>query len=245
MIPCLLIPIYNHKDTIRDVVARLERYRLACLIVDDGSDADTRRTLAGVARDFPWVRVERLPSNRGRGAALRHGYRQAAAAGFTHAVQLDADGQHDPADVAAFLAAAHRTPGALILGAPRFDRSAPRVRRYGRLLSCAWVWVETLSREVADPLCGFRCVPLGPAVTLLARAPLGDHMEFDPEIVVRLSWAGVPIVNVPTLVRYYPEGLSHFHPVRDTARISWAHTRLVCGMVRRMPLLAWRWRHAP
>ena len=244
MNPCLLIPIYNHKDTIRDVVLELSRFELPCVVVDDGSDAETAARLDRIAREFPWVRIERLPSNRGRGAALRHGYRVAARCGFTHAVQLDADGQHDPADVPAFLAAARRMPDSLILGAPRFDETAPRSRRYGRLLSCFWVWVETLSFAIADPLCGFRCIPLEPAVRLLARTPLGDRMDFDPELVVRLVWMGVPVASVPTRVRYYRNGLSHFQPLRDNARISWAHTRLVCGMVGRLPVLLWRHQRA-
>ncbi len=244
MNPCLLIPIYNHRDTIREVVVQLAPLALPCFVVDDGSDTETREVLERIAGEFPWVRIGRLPSNRGRGAALRHGYRLAAQHGFTHAVQLDADGQHDPGDVPAFLAAARRRPGALILGAPRFDRTAPPSRRYGRLLSCFWVWVETLSFDVADPLCGFRCIPLEPAVRLLARTPLGEHMDFDPEIVVRLMWAGVPVATVPTRVRYFPNGLSHFHLLRDNARISWAHTRLVCGMLARLPVLLWRRRCA-
>jgi glycosyltransferase involved in cell wall biosynthesis len=244
MTPCLLIPIYNHKHTIRHVVAQLDGYGLDGFIVDDGSDAETRAVLEAIAHEFHWVRIERLPDNRGRGAALRHGYRVAAALGFTHAVQLDADGQHDPADVPSFLAAARRMPEALVLGAPRFDHTAPRSRRYGRLLSCASVWVETLSLQVEDPLCGFRCIPLAPAVELLDRTPLGDRMEFDPELVVRMVWAGQPIVNVPTPVRYYPQGLSHFRPLGDNARISWAHTRLVCGMFARLVLSSWRYRHA-
>lgn len=244
MKPCLLIPIYNHRATIRQVVATLDACALPCLVVDDGSDAGTRAVLDGLAREFPRVFVERLPRNRGRGAALRHGYLAAAAAGFTHVLQLDADGQHDAADAPAFLAAARRQPDALVLGAPHFDETAPRSRRYGRRLSVVSVWVETLSLAVADPLCGFRCVPLAPTVALLARTPLGDRMEFDPELVVRLVWAGVPVVNVPTRVRYYRDGISHFHPLLDNARISWAHTRLVFGMMRRLPALAWRYRLA-
>jgi len=243
MTPCLLIPIYNHGETIRSVIAELAAFGIVCFVVDDGSDAATRSRLDGVAAEFPWIRIERLPENRGRGAALRHGYRAAAAHGFTHAIQLDADGQHDPADVPAFLDAARRTPHALVLGAPQFDGSAPLARRYGRLVSCAWVWVETLSFRIADPLCGFRAIPLAPTVQLLARAPLGDRMEFDPELVVRLVWDGVPVVNVPTFVRYYRDGRSHFHPLRDNARITWAHTRLVLGMLARLPRWAWSFRH--
>jgi hypothetical protein len=150
-------------------------------------------------------------------------------------IQLDADGQHDPADVPLFLDAARARPEALVLGVPRFEGPMPLARRYGRLLSCFWVWVETLSLAIRDPLCGFRCLPLAPTVALLGRSPLGDRMDFDPELVVRLGWAGVPIVNVPVRVRYFSDGLSHFQPLRDNALISWAHTRLVFGMLWRLP----------
>jgi glycosyltransferase involved in cell wall biosynthesis len=243
--PCLLIPIYDHGGTIGGVLRSLAYLDLPCLVVDDGSHAETRDALARLARELPWVEVERLPANGGRGVALRHGYETAARRGFSHAVQLDADGQHDAADVPRFLAAARRCPGALVLGAPIFDHTAPRSRLYGRRLSCFWAWVETLSFAIRDPLCGFRCIPLDPTVGLLRRARLGDRMEFDPELVVRLHWEGVPVVSVPTRVRYLPDGLSHFHPVRDNLRISWLHTRLVVGMMRRAPALLRRAAGAP
>ena len=106
MNPCLLIPIYNHTDTIADVLAALAYLALPCLVIDDGSNEMTRAVLDSTVRELPWVTVSRLPENRGRGAALRHGYRSAWAQGFSHAVQLDADGQHDAADVPKFLDAA-------------------------------------------------------------------------------------------------------------------------------------------
>lgn len=237
MKPCLLVPIYNHGDTIGALLRALASVNLPCVVVDDGSDPETQRTLASLTRELPWVEVERLPANRGRGAALRHGYEAAARRGFSHVVQLDADGQHDPADVVIFLEAARREPDALVLGEPIFDHTAPKTRLYGRWLSRLWVWAETLSFAIRDPLCGFRGVPLGPTVSLLRRVRLGDHMEFDPEVAVRLVWDGVPVVNVPTRVRYFRDGLSHFQPIRDNLRISWLHARLFLGMWRRLPRL--------
>lgn len=239
MNPCLLVPIYNHADTIHGVLGALAYLGLPCLVIDDGSDEVTRRALDRAAIEFPWVSVERLPENRGRGAALRRGYQRAWARGYSHVVQLDADGQHDANDVPTFLAIARQRPDALVLGAPIFDASAPRARLVGRRISRFWVHVETLSLAIRDPLCGFRCLPLGPTIELLSRRPLGDRMEFDPEIAVRLAWDGVPVVNVPTHVTYFAGGLSHFQPLSDNARISWAHTRLVVGMLCRLPG-AWR-----
>ena len=234
MNPCLLIPIYNHGDTIGDVLGALAPLGLPCVVVDDGSDAANREALEGAARQWARVRVERLPENRGRGAALRHGYRLAWTLGYTHVVQLDADGQHDARDVPRFLAVAGQRPDALVLGLPLFDATAPRARLIGRRISRFWVHVETRSRLIADPLCGFRCFPLARAVDLISRVRLGDRMEFDPEIAVRWAWQGWPIVNLPTRVRYVRGGRSHFHPLHDNVRISWAHTRLVFGMLGRL-----------
>ena len=243
MNPCVLIPIYNHGGTIFGVLGSLADLNLPCLVVDDGSDGTTRGTLERAAREFPWVTMERLPENRGRGAALRHGYGSAWARGYSHVVQLDADGQHDAADVPRFLAVARQRPDALVLGAPTFDASAPRSRLIGRRLSRFWVHVETLSFAIDDPLCGFRCFPLRPTVDLLSRVRCGDHMEFDPEIVVRWMWEGWPVVNLPTRVRYFRDGLSHFRPLDDNVRITWAHTRLVFGMLGRLVRRARAGRH--
>jgi glycosyltransferase involved in cell wall biosynthesis len=225
--PCLLVPIYNHKDTIGAVLDSLAYLELPCLVVDDGSDETTQEVLRGERARRPWVELSRLPVNRGRGAALRHGYCRAAERGFSHVVQLDADGQHDPADVPKFLEAARRQPEALVLGRPIFGTDSPAVRRQGRRLSQAFVWAVTGSYAIEDPLCGFRCFPLRRTVPLLDAVRLGDRMEFDPEIVVRLAWAGVPIVNVPTRVRYFRGGLSNFRMVRDNALIVRAYARLV------------------
>ncbi len=237
MNPCLLIPIYNHKDTIPDVLKSLAYLSLPCLVVDDGSDAETRTVLDQMAQELPWVEIQHLPVNMGRGAALRHGYKTAAQRGFSHAVQLDADGQHDPADVGKFLEAARREPKALVLGEPVFDETAPKSRLYGRHLSQLIVWMETLSFSIHDPLCGFRCVPLEPAVSLIRRNGLGDRMEFDPVIAVRLAWEGIPVVNVSTRVRYFRDGLSHFHLIWDNVRLVRAYITLFFGMLLRLPVL--------
>jgi glycosyltransferase involved in cell wall biosynthesis len=234
MNPCLLVPIYNHGDAIAGVLRPLASLRLPALVVDDGSDEATRRVLDELDRELPWVEIKRLPENRGRGAALRCGYQWAVERQFSHVVQLDADGQHDPADVPRFLEAARSRPDAMVLGTPIFDESAPASRVYGRQISRAIVWAETLSRAVDDPLCGFRCLPLEPTVRLIRRVRLGNRMEFDPELVVRLVWEGVPVVNLTTRVRYFPDGLSHFDFVRDNARIAWTYLRLAAHLLPRL-----------
>lgn len=230
MKPTLLIPIYQHKDEISGVIADLEGMDLPCLIVDDGSDADTRAVLATLEKRYPWVAVHRREQNGGRGAALKTGYRLALERGFSHALQLDADGQHDAAAVPEFLRAMERDPDALVLGAPQFDATAPRSRLYGRQLSRAMVWLATRSYDVTDPLCGFRGIPLAPTVALLEREATGDHMDFDPQLVIALHRAGVPVRNVPTRVVYRSGGLSHFDTVRDNVRIARVYTFALLGI---------------
>ncbi|HEY5658406.1 MAG TPA: glycosyltransferase family 2 protein [Myxococcota bacterium] len=224
---CLLIPIYEHKDEIGGVVRALDALQLPCLVIDDGSGPETRRVLSDLARAHPWLSVHTRERNGGRGAALKTGYRLAARHGFSHVVQLDADGQHDAADVPRFLDEIARDPAALVLGAPLFDDSAPRSRLYGRQLSRAMVWLATLSFDVVDPLCGFRAIPLAPAVALLDRVRTGDHMEFDPELLILLHRGGVPVRTLTTRVVYNPGGLSHFDTWRDNLRLSRVYARLL------------------
>ena len=237
MNPCLLIPIYDHASTIRRVVESLATAELPLLIVDDGSGTDTRKALDRIASDFEWVELRRHAVNQGKGAALVTGYRAAVERGFSHAIQLDADAQHESADVRRFLAVAAANPDALVLGQPIFDDRVPKSRLYGRKLSIGLVWVATLSRDVRDPLCGFRCVPLTPVLRLMDQVSMGQRMDFEPELAVRLVWMGVPVLNVATHVSYFPGGVSHFDVVWDDLRLAWLYTRLTVGMLVRAPQL--------
>jgi predicted LPLAT superfamily acyltransferase len=245
---CLLIPIYDHGSTIRRVVESLAPLGLPCLVVDDGSGEQTRAEIDRVAEDHPWIRVHRRAVNGGKGAAVQTGYRVAAGLGYTHVIQLDADAQHDAADVPEFLAALRRNPDALVCGDPAFDESIPPIRLYGRQLSRGLVWLSTLSLEIRDPLCGYRAVPLATALSVMDRGRVGRQMDFDPDMAVRMFWAGAPIDNVRTRVIYPEGGISHFRMIRDNARMLWLYLRLVAGMVPRSPKLllraARRWRGA-
>ena len=216
------------------MVESLERFGLPCLIVDDGSHQSTRRELEGIVSRHEWVDVVRHETNRGRGAALRTLYRSAAGRGYTHVVQLDADGQHESNDVPLFINAARQNPAALILGAPVFDDSAPFHRLYGRKLSQAIVWLETLSFAVQDPLCGFRCIPVGPALQVLEGVRAGDRMDFDPELIIRMVRSGSPVVNIPTQVIYPAHGVSHFRMFSDNAKIALAYLRLAISPLGQM-----------
>jgi len=239
---CLLIPVYDHPHTIRALVQDLARFDLPCILVDDGSHAETAKVLDELAAQYGFVHLERRARNGGRGAAMQTGYRCARGLGFSHALQLDADGQHSPNDVPAMIEAAHKHPSHMILGAPIFDASAPASRLFGRQISRFWVWLETLGFAIDDPLCGLRLLPLEPACRVLDRG-CGQQMAFDTELIVRMYWEGVAVVNVPARVRYFEDGISHFRPVRDNLHLSWLHARLVAQLPLHAPwLLARRMR---
>ncbi len=238
--PCVLIPIFNHWRTIRATVERLSVHALPIFIVDDGSDAATQRVLAELVAENASIRLFRLPQNSGKGAAVMRGMREAQAAGFSHALQIDADGQHDARDVPKFLAHGETNPHALVCGKPIFDESIPRSRLYGRYLTHFWVCVETLNPTIIDSMCGFRLYPLAATCNLIGRVTIPTRMNFDTEIFVRLTWQGLKSVNIETRVVYPEGGLSHFDMLRDNLRISLMHTGLCCGMLLRLPLLLWR-----
>lgn len=238
--PCVLIPCYNHGAMMASVLARLAPFDLPCLVVDDGSDETTRRTLEALAADRPQMTLLRLAENSGKGAAVMLGLKACADRGFTHAVQVDADGQHAIEDIPKLLALAGRHPDALISGQPVYDDSIPRSRLYGRWITHVWVWIETLSLQLKDSMCGFRVYPIAPVLRLAATTPLGRRMDFDTEVMVRLYWQGNTSYFLPTRVTYPPDGVSHFDALKDNVRISLMHTRLFLGMLPRIPSLLMR-----
>ncbi|HEX3378546.1 MAG TPA: glycosyltransferase [Paraburkholderia sp.] len=236
--PCIVIPIYNHKDAIGATVAHLAVHGLPIFVVDDGSDAPTQQVLAALAQQYSQqMTLLRLPENGGKGAAVMAGLRAARAAGYTHALQIDADGQHDATDVPRFIDAARAEPGAVILGRPVYDDSVPKARLYGRYLTHVWVWIETLSLTIRDSMCGFRLYPLVLACELIDSVQLPTRMDFDIEILVRLYWRRAAFRSIPTRVTYAADGVSHFDVLWDNVRISRSHTRLVFGMLWRLPML--------
>ncbi|TWI13314.1 glycosyltransferase family 2 protein [Aerolutibacter ruishenii] len=240
--PLVVIPVYDHEHAIGAMVDGVRAGGQDCLLVDDGSRESCATVLRELARR-EGVHLLRLDRNQGKGGAMIAGFHEAARLGATHVLQIDADGQHDPGDIPRFLAAAAAEPAAIINGAPVYDASVPRGRLYGRYLTHVWVWINTLSLAIRDSMCGFRVYPLAPVLALVRTASIGRRMDFDPEIIVRLCWEGVPVRNVPTPVRYPSDGVSHFDVWGDNVRISRMHARLFFGMLRRLPwLLARKWR---
>jgi glycosyltransferase involved in cell wall biosynthesis len=188
------------------------------------------------------ITLIRHPVNRGKGSAVLTGVRYAVQAGYTHALQIDADGQHQVADIPRFLEQAATHPQALIVGCAKYGATVPLGRFCARYLNHVWVWINTLSLQIKDSMCGFRVYPLAPVIALDQRQKLGERMNFDTEVLVRLYWDGLEMINVPTPVSYPSDGVSHFRLVLDNLLITRMHTILFFGMLLRLPMLiARRW----
>lgn len=243
--PCVLIPVYNHEHAVGAVVQAVLATGLPCILVDDGSTAACAQVLDRLAAASTQITLVRHEVNRGKGGAVITGIRHAAQVGYTHALQIDADGQHCTADIPCFIEQAAARPDALIVGYPQYDESVPAARLYGRYLTHVWVWINTLSLQIKDSMCGFRVYPVGPVLSLTQRHRLGARMDFDIEVLVRLFWDGVGVVNVGTRVGYPTDGVSHFRIGLDNILISRMHATLFFGMLIRAPkLLARKWSKA-
>ncbi len=235
----VLIPSYNTGVKLVETVrAARDHWNPVWVVIDGSTDASAKR-LAALAAGDPGLQIHTLPRNAGKGAAVLHGVRAARAAGFTHVLTMDADGQH-PADlIPDFMAASLAQPGAMILGKPVFDASAPMIRVRGRRISNFFADVETRWAGIGDSLFGFRVYPAAALERVMGKTIWMRRFDFDAEAAVRLVWAGVPPVNRNAPVKYFrPDegGVSHFHYLRDNVLLTWMHTRLMLGALFRLPL---------
>jgi len=236
----ILIPVYDHEEAIGYTLEQVLQHDCPVLLVDDGSSDSCRHRLLALSNEnAARVSLLRLEVNGGKGAAVKAGLRALMAQGFSHAIQLDADGQHEISDLPRFLEASRADPDSLVSGVPQYE-NVPLLRYYFRYLTHVWVWINTLSFEIRDTMCGFRVYPLAAVTAMLAEEPCGDRMEFDPEVMVRWSWRGGRVVNLPIRVHYPIDGVSHFNVWKDNLLISWMHTRLFFGMLYRLPAILWR-----
>ena len=223
-----------------NTVIALKKYPFPIIIVDDGSQTSTKEVLKNIANDFEQVQLIQHSENGGKGAAMQTALAAAIENNMTHALQIDADGQHDLHDLQAFILEAQQHPEALISGQPVYDDTISKGRFYGRYITHFWVAIETLSFKVIDSMCGYRVYPLAEYQKLISTAHLGKRMDFDIEVMVKLIWQGVEVRFVNTKVHYPEFGLSHFHAFKDNVLISKMHTRLFFGMLWRLPKLLLR-----
>jgi glycosyltransferase involved in cell wall biosynthesis len=237
----VLIPSYNTGPKLLETVRDARTVWDPVWVVLDGSTDDAAVAVADLALADHGLRVLRLDRNQGKGAAVLHGLDAAAREGFTHALIMDADGQHPAACIAAFMTESRNAPDAMILGQPVFDACAPRLRVRGRRISNGWANLETLWSGIGDSLCGFRVYPIAPLRAVMRSTSWMRRFDFDPEAAVRLCWHGVRPINLPAPIRYFrPEegGVSHFDYLRDNTLLTWMHIRLMVGFLLRLgPLL--------
>lgn len=237
----VVIPSYNTGPKLIETVRTALEFWSPVWVVVDGSTDGSERALAPLEHErADELRVIRLAENAGKGSAVLAGARAARAAGFTHVLTMDADGQHPGASIPEFMQRSQENPSALVLGLPQFDASAPALRVRGRRISNFWANLETLWFGIGDSLFGFRVYPIADLLAVMERNRWMRRFDFDPEAAVRLTWRGLQPVNLPAPVTYLrPEegGVSHFRYLRDNVLLTWMHIRLMIGFLVRLPLL--------
>jgi glycosyltransferase involved in cell wall biosynthesis len=239
----ILIPSYNTGLKVIDTVREARRYWQPVWVVIDGSTDGSGDALQALAAEDPALRVLVLPHNQGKGAAVLHGLREAAMAGYSHVLTMDADGQHPAERIPEFMAVSRAHPRAVIFGLPVFDASAPAIRLHGRKLSNGLANLQTLWRGIGDSLCGFRVYPIAPLRDIMERHRWMRRFDFDPEAAVRLCWRGLSPIKLAAPVKYFSAaegGVSHFNYLRDNTLLTWMNLRLLLEFVVRLPLLLGR-----
>lgn len=231
-----IVPVYRHEAASRHVVEELARHGLHVFLVDDGNTLEGHQILKQIANDIPHTTLITHKVNGGKGKAVCSGLKYAYKAGFTHALQVDADGQHDLGAVPFFIEKSREHPKDLICAYPKYDASVPKAREQGRKITNFWVTLETLSTRIPDSMCGFRMYPLK-SVWPVAKKIRNYRMGFDIEILVKLSWKNVYMRFFPLKVNYPEDGISNFRMFHDNVAISLTHAKLFCGMLFRLPLI--------
>lgn len=238
MLICIVIPHFDHLEQFKKILPKLVEQGFPLVVIDDASPKHSFDKLSVLLEKLaPHSILVRHSQNQGKGRAVMTGLKTAQDAGFTHALQIDADGQHDVGSIEVLVALAEGFPESMICGEPVFNESISKLRYYSRYITLYLVWLETLSREIHDALCGLRLYPLGDSMVSVMNGVSGERMSFDPEILVRAVWAGIPLKYVPVKVVYPEDGKSHFRYLRDNLEIAWMHTRLIAGMLIRIPRL--------
>ncbi|MFN7561770.1 MAG: glycosyltransferase family 2 protein [Prosthecobacter sp.] len=238
----ILIPSYNTGRLLKTTVLQALEHWKDVWVVIDGSTDGSEKDAEALQPEHPGLQVMKLPVNRGKGSAVLAGAEALSKAGFTHVLTMDSDGQHPAEFIPKFIAIGEQHPEAALLGLPIFGPEAPLVRVRGRQLSNLWAHIETLGWGIGDTLFGMRLYPLPDLLKAFRGTLFARRFDFDTEVAVRLCWNGVPVINVPTPVKYLTAaegGVSQFRYFRDNTLLTWMHARLLCGFFLRLPLLLW------
>jgi glycosyltransferase involved in cell wall biosynthesis len=227
--PAIVIPCYRHASSLKSFLNQILNYGYHVIIVDDGnepSQANILQELASLER----VSIVVNKTNEGKGAAFLLGVSFASEHGFTHVLQIDADGQHDINSIPRFMHQASINPNKLIYGSPVYN-NVPKGRYLARFITHFWVAVELGKMQIIDTMCGLRVYPIKPVLEIANVRSIGKRMDFDTEIFIRMYWYGVDYISEPISVSYIENGVSNFAPFRDNVLISIMHTKLCCEKV--------------
>lgn len=223
--PVLIVPYYNHLKEFESFAPQLANLKKDVIFINDGSEKEQTEQVKKICQQYHFFYIEH-PVNQGKGAAVKTGIKTAFKQGYTHALQIDSDGQHNINDVDLFLSVAQKNQQSIVNGSPVYDDTAPKSRLIGRKITNFWVAVETGSKKkIADAMCGFRVYPIKKTFALLPYLKF-NRMGFDIEILVKAALFKFDICNQPTKVIYHKSGTSHFHTFRDNVLISCLHTYL-------------------
>ena len=234
---CFIVPVFNHHHKLEKLIGELSKYKYPIFLIDDGSHEQCKTVMTELCKANEKLILHTLDHNQGKGAAVMAGFIQAEKLKISHAIQIDADFQHDINDVEIFVEQAQKNPDALIYGIPVYDESVPKSRLYSRYLTHVWVWINTLSTDIKDSMCGYRLYPLNSTMKLIKSVNIGKRMNFDIEIIVRLKWRNIQLINIPTKVIYHDDVPSNFRLFKDNVEISKTHAKLFFGMLVRFPLI--------
>lgn len=235
--PCVVIPCYNHSKFMPKVLEQLATFNLPIFVLDDCSDSYNQQLLVQLQQQYQFELYSH-PENLGKGAAIKTALHWASFNGYSHILQVDADGQHNLSDIPLLLEKSKQQPHSLISGKPIYDESVPKIRYYGRYLTHFWVWLETLSFDIQDSLCGFRIYPVMPTLSIIQHVYTGNRMQFDIEIIVQYYWRmQKKVAFIPTKVIYPEEGVSHFDQLWDNVRLTKMHFRLFPQFLYHIPSL--------
>ena len=234
----VILPSYNSgPQLVRTMVAARAFWKPIWAVVDGSTDG-SEEAARGLGSDG--YRVLRMAKNSGKGGAVLHALREAHSEGFSHALVMDADGQHPAESILTFMELSEAHPDAMVLGYPVFGPDAPAERVKGRMIGNFFASIETLGKGARDSLFGFRIYPVAPALKILEQTRSGRRFDFDTVLAVSLTWAGVPAINRPVPVRYPPReegGVTHFRYVHDNLLLSYVHVRLFFGLFPRISRL--------
>ncbi len=222
--PVIGIPCYRHAKVLQNNLTKLLENNVPIVIFDDGNSLEDKAILDTLSKE-ELVTIINSEVNQGKGAAMKAMFSYAEVQGYSHLLQIDADGQQDISLIPEFLQKASQKPTELLIGVPSYD-NVPKGRLIARYITHFWVAIELGIFRVVDSMCGLRVYPIKPVMELVRRDRIAPRMAFDTEILVRLYWMGVNFSEMSVPVHYPEDGVSNFAPFRDNLQISLMHTKL-------------------